>query len=270
MRTGRPSSAGPLGQFGFAFAMSWQEAYLNRFYPESSGWIDGDTEFHRLCASVIPAGSNIMEIGSGPPNPTSRFLHSLGRLTGVDVDPEIYTNDALDSAHVLTCDTYPAEDNTFDACVSSSVIEHITDPASHMKEVKRVLKPNGVYVFRTPNRFHYITIVAHLTPHWFHKLVANRLRNLPAGSHEPYPTFYRMNSRSSIERIAREAGLHVEQLRLIEKEPWYGRSSRILFLAFVLYERLVNSHQLLARFRVNFLAVLRKRGASSTSLDVPK
>lgn len=239
--------------------MSWQEAYQARFYPESSGWIDGDTEFHRLCASVIPAGGNILEIGSGPPNPTSRFLHSLGRLTGVDVDPEIHTNDALDAAHVITGDTYPVEDNTFDACVSTSVIEHITDPASHMREVRRVLKPNGVYVFRTPNRFHYITIVAALTPHWFHELVANRLRNLPPGSHAPYPTFYRMNSRGSIRRAASEARLEVEQLRLIEKEPWYGRSSRILFLAFVLYERIVNSHQLLAGFRVNLLGVLRKR-----------
>ena len=243
--------------------MSWLEDYLEVFYPKSSGWIDGDTEFHRLCASAIPAGGSILEIGSGPPNVTSRFLSTLGTLTGLDADPEIYTNNALDAAHVLSGETYPFGDDTFDACVSNSVIEHITDPDSHMKEVSRVLKPRGVYVFRTPNLFHYVTVAAHLTPHWFHELVANRLRNLPAGSHAPYPTLYRMNTRSRIMRTARAAGLDVEQLHLIEKEPWYGRSSRVLFLGFMLYERVVNSHELFAGFRVNFQAVLRKKGAQN-------
>ncbi len=239
--------------------MSWQEAYLAKFYPESSGWIDGETEFHRLCASAIKSGSEILEIGSGPANPTSRFLSSLGRVTGVDVDPEIHANDALAAAHVLTDETYPLGDNVFDACVSDYVIEHIADPASHLKEVRRVLKPGGVYVFRTPNRFHYVTLAAQLTPHWFHVLVANRLRNLPPESHHPYPTSYRMNSRSSIRRAAAAAGLDVQWLRLLEKDPWYGRASRILFLSFMLYERVVNSHELFAGLRANFLAILQKR-----------
>ncbi len=238
----------------------WQERYLERFYPTVSGYLDGMTEFHRLCATVIPADSNILEIGSGPSNPTSRFLTSRGKLTGVDVDPAVHTNDALDTAFVLSDDRYPVEDDSFDACVSDYVVEHLTDPARHLHEVRRVLRPNGVYVFRTPNRFHYVTVAAWLTPHWFHELVANRLRNLPAGSHDPYPTLYRLNSRSSIERTAAETSLQVETLRLIEKDPWYGRSSRVLFLTFMLYERLVNSHQLFAPFRANLLGVLRKRG----------
>ncbi len=228
---------------------SWQEVYLERFYPQSSGWIDGITEFHRLIESVVPTGGEILEIGSGPPNPTSCFLRTLGGLTGVDVDPEIHTNDALDKAHVLSGETYPFASNAFDACVSDYVIEHMTNPALHLREVWRVLKPNGVYVFRTPNRFHYVTLAARLTPHWFHKLVANRLRNLSAASHDPYPTLYRMNSRSSITRMAAEAKFDIEELRLIEKDPWYGRSSRALFLAFMLYERVVNAHESLAGLR---------------------
>ncbi len=238
---------------------SWQEAYLNRFYPQSSGWIDGITEFHRLIESVIPPGGEILEIGSGPPNPTSRFLHSLGKLTGVDIDADVRTNDALDVAHVLADDTYPVADAIIDACVSDYVIEHLANPAAHLREVWRVLKPNGVYVFRTPNRFHYVTLAAQLTPHWFHELVANRLRNLSAESHDPYPTLYRMNSRSSIVQAAREAGFEVAELRLIEKDPWYGRSSRALFLTFMVYERVVNAHESLAGLRANILGVLRKK-----------
>ena len=108
--------------------MSWQQNYLDRYYSRSSGWVDGTAEFHELCASVIPSGGNILEIGSGPLNETSSYLSSLGKLHGVDPDPDILTNNALESAHVLTGDAYPYADNTFDACVSNYVNEHIADP----------------------------------------------------------------------------------------------------------------------------------------------
>lgn len=244
---------------------SWQEVYLERFYSSKPGWLDGITEFHRLCTASIPAGSAILEIGSGPSNPTSRFLSTLGRVTGVDVDREVLTNDALDTALVLSNDTYPVPDAAFDACVSDYVIEHMKDPLRHLNEVRRILKPHGVYVFRTPNRFHYVALAARLTPHWFHELIANRLRNLPRGSHDPYPTHYRMNSRGAILQAVAAAGLEVDTLRLLEKEPWYGRSSRVLFLTFMLYERVVNRSELLAGFRANLLGVLR-RGPSPQNL----
>ena len=238
--------------------MSWQQDYLDRYYVRSSGWVDGTTQFHELCSSVIPGGSEILEIGSGPSNETSAFLSSLGTLHGVDIDPDILNNDALSAAHVLTGDDYPFPDETFDACVSNYVNEHIADPRSHLSELRRVLKPNGVYVFRTPNRFHYTAIVAGLTPHWFHTLVANRLRNLPTGSHDPYPTHYRLNSHARIERYAAEYGFAVERFRLIEPEPSYGMGSRVFFFPFLAYERMVNKFESLAVFRSNILAVLRK------------
>ena len=239
--------------------MSWQQNYLDRFYSPSSGWTDGTSEFHQLCASAIPPGSDILEIGSGPSNATSSFLSSLGSLKGVDVDPDIFSNDALAAAHVITGEAYPFPDGTFDACVSNYVIEHISDPKGHLQEVMRVLKPNGVYVFRTPNRFHYVSAVSGLTPHWFHKLVANRLRNLPAESHAPYPTRYKLNSRAKIRAFAKEMGFNVDQIHLVEKEPMYGLSSRVLFLAFMAYERSVNATEALSGLRANIFAILRKK-----------
>jgi SAM-dependent methyltransferase len=239
--------------------MPWQQEYIEKYYSSSSGWTDGTSDFHDLCESVISAGSNILEIGSGPSNPTSVFLASIGKVRGVDIDPDISLNDALVSAHVLTDDNYPFRDNTFDACVSNYVVEHVADPQAHLREILRVLKPGGVYVFRAPNFFHYVSIVSHLTPHWFHKLVANRLRNLPSESHDPYPTQYRMNSRSTLIKYASEAGFEIDEIRFIEKEPMYGLSSRVLFFAFMAYERVVNRSNALEPLRANILAVLRKR-----------
>jgi SAM-dependent methyltransferase len=237
---------------------SWQERYVSKFYDRASGWVDGTTAFHELCQSVVPAGARILEVGAGPSNPTSRFLARLGSLHGLDPDPAVRGNTALASASVLSAPRYPFADGSFDACVSNYVLEHVADPAAHFAEVSRVLAPGGVYCFRTPNRYHYVTAVARFTPHWFHVLVANRLRNLPEQQADPHPTYYRANSQKHVRQLAAAAGLRVETLSLIEKEPSYGMSSRLLFLAFMAYERLVNATDLAADLRVNILCVLRK------------
>jgi SAM-dependent methyltransferase len=238
--------------------MSWQRVYVDRFYNRSRGWVDGTTEFHALCAAHIRPGSAILEIGAGPSNATSRYLSSLGSVSGVDVDAAVQSNDALTAAHVLDGDVYPFADAAFDACVSDYVLEHIEDPMAHFSEVRRVLRPGGVYVLRTPGRYHYVTLVSRLTPHAFHRAVANRLRHLAADAHDPYPTYYRANSRRALGRAAARSGLRVRELRMVEKEPAYGMAARPLFLGFMLYERVVNASALLAPIRANIFGVLER------------
>jgi len=238
--------------------LSWQQDYHRRFYDRSRGWIDGTREFHDLCGRALPRGGRILEIGPGPDNPTSRFLSGLGELHGLDPDPSARANDALAAFALLEGDRFPCDDASFDGCVSNFVLEHVADPARHLHEVRRVLQPGAPYVFRTPNLFHYVALAASMTPHRFHVRVANRLRNLDEDSHDPYPTVYRCSSRRAVRRRARAAGMSVETLRLIEKEPSYGMSSRLLFLAFVGYERVVNSTELLSGLRSTILCVLRK------------
>jgi SAM-dependent methyltransferase len=238
--------------------MAWQQRYMQRFYSGRDRWMDGTTEFHRMCSAAIPAGSTVLEIGAGPSNPTSEFLRTRGRLVGLDVDVDVASNRHLDEAHVFDGHRFPFDDGSFDACVSNYVVEHVADPVEHLREVSRVLKPGGVYVFRTPNQFHYTALVSRFTPYWLHRLIANRLRGLGPDVHDPYPTVYAMNSRASVTRYAAEAGLEIEELRLVEKEPSYGMSSRALFLGFMAYERLVNATPKLQGMRANIFGVLSR------------
>jgi hypothetical protein len=105
-------------------------------------------------------------------------------------------------------------------------------------------------------------MISAVTPHCFHRLMANRLRNIGPDAHAPYPTFYRMNCRRTIRSILGGAGFSELELILIEKEPSYGMSCRLLFLSFMAYERLVNSSELLAMFRANLLGAFRKPAIS--------
>ncbi len=245
---------------GWIRGTGWQETYTERFYRRRSGWVDGTTQFHRLCSTVIPRGSVILEVGAGPTNPTSAYLAAIGELHGLDVDPAVSTNSSLKSARVLGGSRYPYADGSFDACVSNYVVEHLESPGAHLAEVRRTLKRGGAYVFRTPNRRHYVALVSRQAPHWLHVRVANPLRGLPEEAHAPYPTYYRLNDGPSIREEARRAGFTVERLEMVEKEPSYGMASRLLFLLGVAYERVVNSTVRLAFLRANAFCVLRAGG----------
>lgn len=241
---------------------SWQERYLSRWYFEKASWCDGTTKFHSVCSDLISrrAGERprLLEIGSGPTNVTSDFLAGLGHLTGVDVDPVVRANAALDVSCVVTGEALPFEDCEFDVCVSNWVLEHMAKPETHLEEVARVLRPGGYYIARTPNRNHYVSLGAILTPHSFHKFVANRLRGLPKETHEPWPTFYRLNTFNSLRKACERAGLEIAEMRAIESEPSYGMASRLLFLAFMLYERMVNSSPRFKRLRHTFIVIMTR------------
>jgi SAM-dependent methyltransferase len=241
----------------------WQEVYLERFYPQGSWRRDGTRDFFRICQEYC--GGQILEVGAGPSNSTSDYLGTLGELHGVDVDDDVLQNPALKTSSVIE-DRFPFPNSTFYSCVSNYVCEHLDDPQQHLEEVWRVLKPGGVYVFRTPNRFHYIAMVSSLTPQSFHLKMANRLRAIDG--HDPYPTRYRLNTRSQVQRLARQTGFEVEYLRLVEKEPSYGMSSRLLFLLFTAYERVVNATELLGAFRGSLFVVLRKSRTAAKQQEV--
>jgi SAM-dependent methyltransferase len=239
---------------------SWSDRWLDYWYRDRPGWIDGTAAFHELCRSAIHRDAEILEVGPGVGNPTSAFLSSLWTVHGLDVDPAAARNQSLRSFHLLTGSSYPFSDETFGAVVSDYVVEHVESPSEHLREVFRVLAPGGVYTLRTPNLFHYVAAVAAVTPHWFHSLVSGRLRGHALGAHEIFPTFYRLNTSNAIYEHSLDAGFQIRFLVMIEKEPSYGVASRILFVAGLTYERVVNRFAALANFRANILAVLEKPG----------
>ena len=239
-------------------ARTWQARWVDRHYRARLGWVDGTTEFHELCRGLAPGNARILEVGAGLANPTSAFLASLGELDGLDISDEVKENTHLRGRFVFDGDRFPLADASYDLVVSDYVVEHVVSPDSHLAEIKRVLRPGCPYVFRTPNRFHYVSIAAQMTPFWLHTKLVNRLRGLPADAHDLYPTVYAMNTCADIRHHASRVGLTVERIDMVEKEPSYGMFARPAFLAFMAYERLVNSTESLAWLRANVFAVLRK------------
>lgn len=229
-----------------------------RYYPT---WRDhwDDWLFRERVLAHLRPHMRLLDIGAGAGIlPQTNFRNLAAEVVGIDLDPRIRGNPNLDHAVIADCNAIPFADETFDIVVADNVLEHLREPAKTFREVHRVLKPGGVFVAKTPNKWHYMPIIARLTPHSFHEWF-NQLRG--RSSVDTFRTLYRANSRRDIRRLAREAGFEVLALELTEGRPEYLRLTTPTYLLGMIYERGVNSTEWLAGLRILLTVELRKRPA---------
>lgn len=239
--------------------MTWRDRYFEHFYEGRPSWQNGTEQFHKLIQRHLQPTAGVLELGSGSSNRTTALLAQCSAFVdGIDIDPEIETNEALRRRVVYDGRQFPIADNSYDAVVTDYVLEHVEDPVAVLGEVTRVLKPHGVFLFRTPNLYHYVSLASYLSPHWLHVAIARYVRATPDAV-EPYPTFYRLNTNKQIRRLCDQASLSAVEVQMVEKEPSYGKFSRIAFLGGVAYERFVNSADMFGILRANIFGVFRKQ-----------
>jgi SAM-dependent methyltransferase len=231
-----------------------KEALRRRFYsPAFRGMYDrlqdAIDQYVRPEHVVLDAGC-----GSG-----RVFQHRLTgrarRVVGVDVTDEPRGNANIDDAAKADLRALPFRDGTFDLIVMSHVAEHLTEPEPAFRELARVLRPGGRLLLLTPNRWHYVPLVARLTPQRLH-VAFNRRRGVDA--RDVFPTAYRANTAARLRSLAGGAGLAVERLDRTETEPEYLAFHVAPYALGVAYERTVNRIDALAGLRVNLLLVARK------------
>jgi SAM-dependent methyltransferase len=234
------------------------ERLFRRCYP--GHWHDGSAAFYGWVRQSLRPDMRILNLGAGPAtgNAVRTLRGEVSSVIGADPDPAVLHNTELDEAYVIEGRRLPFPDDAFDLVYADYVLEHVEHPGEFLGEAWRVLKRGAPFFFRTPNRRHYVALIARATPHRFHVLVANRARGLPPDAHEPWVTFYRLNGVGRIRRAARAAGFGSCELRLFEPEPSYLMFSAPAFLLGVAYERLVNATDLLSGLRANIFGKLVK------------
>lgn len=233
----------------------WLDAKL---YPTFQHRWD-DSLFRQRIFSRLGGGRlDVLDLGAGAGIVEQMdFRGHARRLCGIDPDPRVVENPYLDEGRVGVGESIPYPDDSFDLVFADNVLEHLSDPAAVFAEVARVLRPGGVFLAKTPNKWHYVPLIARLTPHGFHRWV---VRWRGRAGDDVFPTCYRANSRADIRRLAVASGLEVVRIELIEGRPEYLRFSAVTYVLGWLYERLVNGVPGLAGLRVLLVAELRKLG----------
>ena len=224
-------------------------------YPSYARNGDDQLFRERILQHLTPAAV-ILDLGAGAGIVQQmNFLGLAARVCGVDLDPRVVDNPMLDEGKVADAGGIPYPDAAFDLVFADNVLEHLPDPLGVFREIARVLKPGGVFLFKTPNKTHYMPTIARLTPHRFHPFV-NRIRGRAEA--DTFPTRYRANTYSDVQRLAAASGFTVQKLDRIEGRPEYLRMTWPTDLLGAAYERLVNAWDGLALFRVLLVGELRK------------
>ena len=236
------------------FGFGWRKEELReRFYsPEFRGMYQRFEDLLRVC---IPAGAVVLDAGCGSGRIFRYELATGCRVVGVDIGDELRDNPNVGDRLRGDLERLPFAAASFDAVLASHVMEHLPRPERALSEVTRVLKPGGRFLLLTPNRFHYVPLVAGLLPQRLHVAI-NRRRGVE--ERDVFPTLYRANTAGKLRRLLEGAGLTVERLDRFETEPEYLAFHPLSYALGVGYERLVNRVGMLAPLRVAIIAVGRK------------
>ena len=101
--------------------------------------------------SVLKTGDKILDVGVGLGRLLSQLTLNVEKY-GVDISKS-YLNEAKNKG-INVClskiEELPYNDNSFDVIVTTDVLEHVFDLNQCVREIKRVLKPNGYLIVRVP------------------------------------------------------------------------------------------------------------------------
>ena len=205
---------------------------------------------------LLPTGGTLLDAGCGRTAPVLRkYLGRAGRLIGIelvdftDVPPGIETYNS-------DLGQLPLPDACVDLIMSRSVFEHLANPEAVYREFARVLNPGGRVVFLTANMWDYGTLVARMVPNRFHAAI---VRNVEGRADEDtFPTEYKTNTRTEIDRLAAGAGLQVEAFSYLSQYPNYLMFNGVLFFVGMCYEKLISRFEALRFLRGWILVTLRR------------
>lgn len=128
---------------------TWSRCAAN--YEETFAGITNEAVSKLIQMGNIGPDSHILEIGSGPGN-LAHLLTKLGaEVKGIDFSEKMiavanqqYPDITFEEANA---EEIPYEDGLFDCVVANFVVHHLARPELVFKEINRVLKPRGKFVF---------------------------------------------------------------------------------------------------------------------------
>jgi SAM-dependent methyltransferase len=104
-----------------------------------------------LVRHLSPDGARVLDLGAGSGS-MSQLLDAAGyRVDACDLEPALFQFAGVKCRRADLTERLPYEDATFDGVVCVEVLEHIDGHERLFREVQRILKPGGVFLFTTPN-----------------------------------------------------------------------------------------------------------------------
>ena len=116
-------------------------------------WLEYRFELDIRQIAAPPAGGTLLDVGCGNGDYLATMRDLGWQVSGLEPDPkaaELGLQKGLQIS-IGTLETLQLPAEQFDVVTLSHVIEHLHDPIATLREIRRLLKPNGLIWIATPN-----------------------------------------------------------------------------------------------------------------------
>ena len=189
------------------------------------------------------------------------IVQKAALVVGADMDVEgIKRHRSIRERVIANFELAPFRSESFDLITANMVIEHVSDPVAALREIRRMLKPGGRFIFHTPNFRSVYVFPGVMIP----QKLKNRLIRLfeSREEHDAFPTLYRMNTPRTIQHKADEAGFRVVDVRLLNNSGRYVMLGPVAIILELLMLKLFML-PLFRSFRSNMIGILEKPAGTS-------
>jgi len=166
-----------------------------RFIPAQTG-VTALEHFHRYFYSLaFIKDLHVLDIACGEGYGSAILSTKASSVVGVDIDQSSITHAKKQYGSIKNLDfklgsltKIPLNDNCVDVITCFESIEHIIEHELAVKEFKRVLKPGGLLLLSTPNKYVYSDISGHKNPFHPKELYREELDKLLSDNFNWYRT----------------------------------------------------------------------------------
>lgn len=111
-------------------------------------------------------GKRVLDAACGAGYGSAMLAETAGSVIGIDISKEAvgyarsnYAAAAAAGAEIDfsegDCLALPLNDHSVDVAVAFEIVEHIKEASGFLRELRRVLRPDGLLILSTPNRLYY-------------------------------------------------------------------------------------------------------------------
>ncbi|HEV2141297.1 MAG TPA: methyltransferase domain-containing protein [Candidatus Dormibacteraeota bacterium] len=220
--------------------LSVQNAYRERYRAIRPGWRSSGDQLEAMVRSHVTPESRVLDLGCGRGGVVELIWRDVRLAAGLDPDAPSLNEHRAPGMPVIrgVGEKLPFVDLAFDLVVCVWVLEHLEDPAAALREVRRVLRPGGHFVFVTPNIRNPMMVmnrIGQALPSLQRRLVPRFYGRVEA---DTFPVQYRANTVDAIRSYAIASGLDVYDLRVVP-DPTYLAVNSFMFRLSVMSERLM-------------------------------
>ncbi len=224
------------------YSQSWYEEALKRYVTSSVEWVE------------IGCGHSILP--SWRVNEELPLVKTWKARFGIDYDLlslKAHRNIKKKLRGDVT--KLPFISEAFDLVTANMVVEHLDNPDDQFREISRILRPKGIFLFHTPNAYGYGVILAKFVPEW----LKGKLIYLLEGREEQdiFPTHYKANTEAQVKMLAQANGFEVLQLDLIATDAIFAMVPPIAALELLWIKVLMTKP--FRSLRTNMIVALRKK-----------